>query len=1770
MRSKQSIFLTIFSFATIFLSFVFFSLDRSPVVSPDAGADDLSQEEIVEQKQKIAENYGKLPLHFEPNLGQTDEQVKFTTRGKGYSLFLTENEAVLALEQKSENKRAVVKMQVEGANDSPESIGLDETAGRSNYFIGNDPDKWQTNVPNYEKVKYSGVYEGIDLVYYGNNQKLEYDFVVAPNADPNQIKLKFNGVKDAKIDEKTGDLLFETEVGEIRQHKPFSYQMIDGEQKEIASLYQVQSAKSKVPSSDENEFIVSFNLANYDRSKELIIDPILVYGSYLGGSEADRGTGITIDSQGNAYIIGSGTSRDFPTTTGVIKPVLLPRTGTTNSFWSDAFVTKINPSGTSIIFSTYLGGTNAGESGGDIEVDAQGNVYVSGTTQSADFPLVNAYRSTVAGPEDAFAAKLNPTGSALIYSTFIGGNNTDTGVKIALNKTTGEATYIGRTYSPDFSTTPGALKERLCNSPTTCSGIFYSGSYVARFASNGDVRFATLFDAGINDVALDANENSVIAGTGSAALTTPGAYQTTSTGGVEGYIGKLNPAGNQIVFGTLLGGGLQSDVVTGIVLDSAQNIYVTGQTENTGFPTTPGAFDTTFNGSGTLEDGFLTKFNPAGSALIYSTFLGGTGKDEPKGIALGSDDSAFIVGETTGASSFPLRNSIMNAGNIFLTHFNPDASNLVYSTLLGQGGGYSIAVDSGDNAYITGKTSNIPVTPGAFQTIRGGGTAVSPDDAYVLKIGPTDETVTHYAISGNVIDENQGFNNNYTPVVATITGTVNRSINLTYFGGPYYFGNLPAGGNYTITVSKAGYEVSPQSEVFNNLGANQFADFTILRNREPQSTITSPAHGTNYDAPATITIQADASDPDAGDTIQKVEFVAYKSGVGNVPIGVDTTAPFEITWNNVPTGTWALYAIPYDNHGLRGQTQNVVHVFVTEPGGPTISLTNPTEGQTFNAGEYITFSVNVSSSVTRVEYYRNDTLFAVTTSSPFTKQYFFTETGDFAITAKASNSQGQTTVSAPVNISVVPFNHTISGRISDSLNTDPVEGITVNLTSPTNPSISGTTTTDANGDYSFTDVFGAGSDAVTVTPVNGNYNFNPANRTFTIGYSDHPNRNFTAIPITEITVAMTSPTNNQQFPANPTITLAADASSTAGAITKVEFYEYVTGQRNLIATDTTAPYSFDWTGVSGGNHWVFARAYDDTGGIADAGSVFFTVAQPPTAIRLQGSVTTPSGGWMQGITVRLTGTVNGQPVNQTSVSNTFGAYGFFNLTAGGDYTIAPEGNGGMTFTPPSVTILNAVADNLDVDFQASAFNQPPTVQINSPSDGAMFTMPAPIPVNVTASDADGTIPHLSVLANGNNRSTTIGQSNNGTLNINWQPTAPGNYIIYATATDSGGLRTTESITITVNPPAPVSISGRIVNRDSVGIEGADLTLENTSDTTVPDIIVQTDANGNYTIPNVATFNHYRLKASKLNYTFLPNYRNYFDIAANQTGGDFTGTLALQPADFDGDGETDLAVWRPADGNWHITRSETGQYSSMQFGGASFGDVAVPGNYDGDDNVDAAVYRNGTWYILNSSDSQVQIRQLGVATDKPIPGDYDGDGKTDIAVWRPSTGVWYIYRSSDGTYDIRQFGLEGDIPIAGDYDSDGKSDLTIWRPSTGVWYIQKSSDAGTSVLQFGANGDVPLTGDFDGDKINDVAVFRPQTGVWYILRSSDSAYTIVQWGMTNDMPVAGDYDRDGKTDIAVFRKSEGNWYILRSSDNSVIVRRFGMDGDVPLPSAFVPR
>jgi cytochrome c peroxidase len=280
-------------------------------------------------------------------------------------------------------------------------------------------------------------------------------------------------------------------------------------------------------------------------------------------------------------------------------------------------------------------------------------------------------------------------------------------------------------------------------------------------------------------------------------------------------------------------------------------------------------------------------------------------------------------------------------------------------------------------------------------------------------------------------------------------------------------------------------------------------------------------------------------------------------------------------------------------------------------------------------------------------------------------------------------------------------------------------------------------------------------------------------------------------------------------------------------------------------------------------------------------------------------------------------------------------------------------------------------------------------------------------------------------------------------------------------------------------------------------------------------------------------------------------------------GEATASVRAKHADFDGDGKTDVSVFRPGDGNWYIRRSFANDFSVTNFGVSS--DKLAPEDFDGDGKTDIAVFRDGTWYWLNSSNNQFRAVQFGVASDKPQPGDYDGDGTADLGVFRPSDGTWYIQQSRDG-FTAKQFGISIDRPVAADYDGDGKTDLGVFRE--GVWYLLKSQQ-GFTAAQFGIAEDKPVWGDYDGDGKADLAVYRPSNGSWYITQSSDNGFRGVQFGISTDTPAPGDYDGDGKSDFAVFRAAEGNWYILQSSNGSLRGLNWGIGGDVPAPSAIVP-
>src|SRR2546425_915295 len=373
-------------------------------------------------KAAVQEAYGKLPLSFEANRGQTDPQVKFLSRGPGHMLFLTPTEAVLVLSKREgpakgileslpKATQTVLRMAFLGANAKPRVTGQEELPGKVNYFIGNDPAKWRTHVPTYAKVHYRELYPSIDLVYYGNQRQLEYDLVVAAGADPSRIVLGFEGADRVEVDTE-GDLILHTWLGEIHQRKPAVYQEVAGARHEISGGYVLLDSHT-----------VGFQVGAYDDSQPLIIDPTLFYSTYLGGSADDIGLGIAVDAAGNAYVVGDTDSANFPVTAGAFQ--------TTLNGSADAFVTKLNSTGSVLLYSTYLGGSGSDGTagfGGNIAVDPLTNAYVVGTTDSTDFPVtVGAFQTNLHGSGDAFVTKLNPTGPGLVYSPYPGGSGKELG-----------------------------------------------------------------------------------------------------------------------------------------------------------------------------------------------------------------------------------------------------------------------------------------------------------------------------------------------------------------------------------------------------------------------------------------------------------------------------------------------------------------------------------------------------------------------------------------------------------------------------------------------------------------------------------------------------------------------------------------------------------------------------------------------------------------------------------------------------------------------------------------------------------------------------------------------------------------------------------------------------------------------------------------------------------------------------------------------------------------------------------------------------------------------------------------------------------------------------------------------------------------------------------------------------------------------------------------------------------------------------------------------
>jgi len=740
----------------------------------------------------LGDAYGKLPLSFEINNGQSDPHVKFLSRGQGFNLFLTGDAAVFSLagskpgpqpiwapsemkgvNQGNSNKRqstinTFLQMKLIGANPEARVRGMDVLLGKANYFIGRDPSIWRTKVPTYAKVKYEDVYPGIDLVYYGNQGQLEYDFVVAPGADPKAIKLALEtsspilGSRNAKADPAmqiahNGDLVLKTAGGKIRLQKPMIYQLRESRPSLVAGGQLTSTTENKRPDSDnglrtriEGQFVLtshnqlSLIVEGYDHSKPLVIDPTLSYSTYLGGSGGDGAETIQVDSNGNAYVIGTTNSTNFPVSFTAIQKTF-GGTGSpcaAQSPCGDAFVTKISADGKTVLYSTYFGGSGE-DDGSAIAIDSAGDAYVTGFTASTNFPVTaSAFQKSCGGQcyGNAFISKLSPDGSSLIYSTYLGGsdqghisNFLDLGYGIAVDSS-GNAYVTGETISTDFPVTSGSFQTTLPSLNLT--GI--SGFVTKINPSGSALGYSTYLGGSVQEfsraIAVDGGGNAIVTGQSYSPdfPVTPGSFQfPLGTGGQ--FVTKLNPTGTGLVFSSVLG----TLSYLGLGLDSSGNVYLAGNTTpGSAFPTTPGALD---GSSCPRGDNYVIKMSADGTGLLSSAHLC---DGFPEGIAPDSFGNIYIAGATD-SPAFPattdaFQKAIGNSccySDAILSKLSPDISILIYSSYLGGENSetaHAVAVDPSGNAYITGYTgSTLFPTLNPLQPANGGGS-----DAFVAKFLP--------------------------------------------------------------------------------------------------------------------------------------------------------------------------------------------------------------------------------------------------------------------------------------------------------------------------------------------------------------------------------------------------------------------------------------------------------------------------------------------------------------------------------------------------------------------------------------------------------------------------------------------------------------------------------------------------------------------------------------------------------------------------------------------------------------------------------------------------------------------------------------------------------------------------------------------------------------------------------------------------------------------------------------------------------------------------
>ena len=1014
----------------------------TPVVVTDnadssSGLDSGSRSPASEaSRAKTVGAYAKVPLHFEVNAGQEHDAVKFGSRGRGYQLFLTGKETVLVLQrprtmpadeearlkwmtrsprererdaaQAGPESAAVLRISFDGANTNPEVIGESPLPGKSHYFNGNDPAKWRTNVAHYAAVRYRSVYPGVDMVYYGSEGRLEYDWLVAPGTDPHRIVEVFDGATQLNIDA-NGDLLIKTAVGGIWQKKPDMYQEIAGNRIAVDGSYVVLG---------DNR--VGFKVGRYDVSLPLVIDPVLQYSTYLGGTAFDSATAAAVSPIGEAYIVGQTASFNFPA-------------ASTFGFFSGsgtqvAFVTKLNAAGNAIVYSAFIGSSDRAVG---IGLGADGSAYIGGTTSSSSNFPVTGFIGPTTGVFSTFVVKLAPDGSALTYSTLIGASRGAQAASFAVDPA-GSAYVVGITNASDFPVTPGAFQT------TNPNNIMMA--YVAKLTPDGtQLAYGTLFgdpsanptgptQMSINSLAVDAAGNAYFAGsTVSPNLPLANAYQGVLKGQFgNGFFTKFNASGTALIYSSYLGGSV-GDLFNSIAVDSQGNAYLTGQTSSPDFPSVnalPGAYGN--------QTAMVVKLDPSGT-VIFSTPLG-SGRSVGFGITPDRVGNIYVAGFAT--APFPAVNDLGRSGagiDVFLSKIAPDLRSLLFSTRIGGGGediAFGVAVDAVGGAYVAGRTTSrdFPVADPVQPSFGAGGF-----DAFVLKVF---DPIAPVVLLSSKNPSTFGDPVTFTAIVTLsgATGTV------TFRDGSAVLATAPLNSSGAAVLTLSTLSVANNHSItaaYSGDANNAAVTSSVLVqfvNPLPQDTVTTLSAGsTTVPANQAVALTATVTGTTGSTPIGTVIFFDGASTLGTATL-ISGIASFNAS---IPTGGQHSLTTRYNGDVLSKPSVSAP-LAITILGPPTVSVSAPANNSVFEYPATVGITAIASSppgtSVVKVDLLLNAAPLATFTAPPYTFAWANAPPGVYRLAARAVDNFGQATVSAPVQVQIhlqgtTYYHHDLQGNV---------------------------------------------------------------------------------------------------------------------------------------------------------------------------------------------------------------------------------------------------------------------------------------------------------------------------------------------------------------------------------------------------------------------------------------------------------------------------------------------------------------------------------------------------------------------------------------------------------------------------------------------------------------------------------------------------------------------------------------------------------------------